>query len=67
MHKITLLLKVADLARSTFYYHVKQLERADKYAAIKQEISIVYAENRKRIGYRRVTLELQILNLLSLE
>lgn len=58
MHKITLLLKVADLARSTFYYHVKQLERADKYAAIKQEISIVYAENRKRIGYRRVTLEL---------
>lgn len=57
-HKITLLLKVAGIARSTYYYHTKQLEKPDKYAAVKQEITAIYEENRKRVGYRRITLEL---------
>lgn len=58
IHKITILLEVAGIARSTFYYHVKQMERPDKYAVIKQEISAIYEENRRRVGYRRITLEL---------
>lgn len=57
-HKITLLLDVAGMARSTYYYHVKQLKKPDKYAAAKQEITTIYEENRKRVGYRRITLEL---------
>lgn len=58
IHKITILLEVAGIARSTFYYHVKQMEKPDKYAVIKQEISAIYEENRRRVGYRRITLEL---------
>lgn len=58
IHKITILLEVAGIARSTFYYHVKQMEKPDKYAVIKQEISMIYEENRRRVGYRRITLEL---------
>ena len=58
VHKITLLLEIAGIARSTFYYHVKQMEKPDKYAVIKQEISEIYEENYKRVGYRRITMEL---------
>lgn len=58
-HKITILLAVADISRSTYYYHVKQMDKPDKYATVKQEITVIYEENRKRVGYRRVTLELR--------
>lgn len=59
VHKITLLLEIAGLARSTYYYHTKQLEKPDKYMAVKEEIAVIYEENRQRVGYRRITLELQ--------
>lgn len=58
MHKIAVLLEVAGIARSTYYYHAKQMEKPDKYAIIKQEVSAIYEENRRRVGYRRITLEL---------
>lgn len=38
---------------------MKQLAKPDKYAAVKQEIMTIYEENRKRVGYRRITLELR--------
>ena len=53
-----MLLEVAGLARSTFYYHIKRLDLPDKYAIIKSAIGSIYEENRKRVGYRRITLEL---------
>lgn len=58
-HPLSVLLSVAGLARATFYYHMKQLSKPDKYAEVKQAITTVYAENRKRIGYRRITSELR--------
>ena len=59
MHNLSVLLAVAGLARATYYYHVKQLSQPDKYAAVKQSIAEIYEENRKRVGYRRITLELR--------
>lgn len=53
-----MLLKIAKLPRATYYYHTKQAGRADKYADIKKEIVTIYEENKKRVGYRRITLEL---------
>jgi len=47
------------LARATYYYHVKELAKPDKYAEVKQAITAIYEENRKRVGYRRITLELR--------
>lgn len=57
-HKITYLVQAAGIPRSTYYYYAKQAEKPDKYVQIKDEIAAIYAENRQRVGYRRITLEL---------
>lgn len=56
--KISLLIKVSGLPRSTYYYYAKRRTEPDKYSEIKEEITAIYTENRERIGYRRITLEL---------
>ncbi len=52
---MTLLLEIAQLPRATFYYHCKRMQKADKYAQAKAEISTIYHENKGRYGYRRIT------------
>lgn len=52
---ITGLLKVAGLARSTFYYQQGALKLADKYADLKAEIRAIYEQHKGRYGYRRIT------------
>ena len=47
------------MPRSTYYYYLKQLDKVDKYAQIKEEIKAIYHENKGRYGYRRITLELK--------
>ena len=37
---------------------MKQMEKPDKYASLKEEILAIYHENQGRYGYRRITLEL---------
>ena len=54
-----MLLSIAHLARATFYYHLKQMNKADKYDTVKTTITEIYHENRGRYGYRRITAELQ--------
>lgn len=56
--KVDILLEVAHLARATHYYHEKQLEKADKYGDVKEEIVVIFHENKGRYGYRRITTEL---------
>ena len=53
------LLKLAEMSRSTFYYHLKQSKKEDKYKEIKEEIFSIFHENKGRYGYRRITLELK--------
>ena len=53
------LLKLAEMPRSTFYYHLKQSKKIDKYKKIKEEIFSIFHENKGRYGYRRITLELR--------
>lgn len=45
------------MKRATYYYCIK--ERPDKYAAMRQEITRIFEENKGRYGYRRVYLELR--------
>ena len=54
-HKLSTLLKIAGLARSTFYYQVNVLEAPDRYAALKSRIRKIYNRHKGRYGYRRVT------------
>ena len=58
-HALSILLSIAQLPRATFYYHLKQMQREDKYASVKEEIAAIYHENRGRYGYRRITAELR--------
>lgn len=46
------------MARSTYYYRLKQSKKLDKHHKVKEEISAIYHENQGRYGYRRITLEL---------
>ena len=53
------LLKIIRLARSTYYYHLKQLDQTDKNQTIKAEIQAIFTEHKGNYGYRRITLELR--------
>ena len=55
---MAVLLKIAQMARSTYYYYLKQINKEDKYKKIKEEITVIYHENKGRYGYRRITMEL---------
>ena len=56
IYKLTALLQLAEMPRSTYYYYVKQSKKADKYETIKEKITTIYHENQGRYGYRRITL-----------
>lgn len=46
------------MPRSSFYFYLKQMQRPDKYAELKDVIRQIFTENKGRYGYRRITLEL---------
>ena len=60
---LAILLEIAQLPRATFYYHLKRMNRTDKYEAAKAEITAIYHENKGRYGYRRITTELHSRNI----
>ena len=49
------LLKLAGLARSTFYYQCKASQKTDTHAQLKARIRSVFEQHRGRYGYRRIT------------
>ena len=53
------LLEIAGLARSTYYYQLKVLGAADKFASLKASIQSIQDRHRGRYGYRRVTATLR--------
>lgn len=57
-HKVSLLVEISGLSRSTYYYYVKRRTDNDKYSEIKDQITAIYHENKGRYGYRRITIEL---------
>ena len=51
-------LDIAQLPRTTYYYHVKRQTAPDKYLSAKTGIAAIYNMNKDRYGYRRFTTEL---------
>ncbi|CWL41786.1 degenerate transposase (orf2) [Streptococcus pneumoniae] len=43
---LDLLLKAIKLARSTYYYHLKQLDKPDKDQELKAEIQSIFIEHK---------------------
>ncbi len=60
-HKIGLLIDIAGIPRSTYYYYSKPFEnpKPDKNAKIKEEIRKIFKDSRECYGYRRITKELK--------
>ena len=54
-----LLLELRQMARSTFYYHLRQSKKEDKYKEEKEMRSTIFHKHKGRYGYRRITLELR--------
>lgn len=52
------LLKLSGIARSTYYYHIKQQDK-DKYAGEKADIVDIFDKNKGIYGYRRITEQLK--------
>ncbi len=48
------MLQLSGIARSTFYYYLKQKD-VDKYECEKAEITKLFNQNKGRYGYRRIT------------
>jgi putative transposase len=57
-HRLGVLLQVAGLARSTFFYHQTRLARPDLQADLKAAVRDVFKKNKGRYGHRRVHHEL---------
>jgi putative transposase len=58
-YDLAILLNCLHMARSSFYYYVKQLGNADKYIEVKALIQSLYHKHKGRLGYRRITLLLR--------
>lgn len=58
-HRVAVLLRIAQLPRSTFYYQIKAVEVVDKCVDLKARIRAIYRHHKGRYGYRRITAELR--------
>ncbi|VLP99826.1 IS3-Spn1, transposase [Streptococcus pneumoniae] len=56
---LDILLKAIKLARWTYYYHLKQLDKTDKDQELKAEIQSIFIEHKGNYAYRQVHLELR--------
>ena len=55
---LPVLLQVAGLARSTFFYHQARLQASDPKEALKAALTGIFTKNHGRYGHRRIHLEL---------
>lgn len=59
VYPLPMLLSIAGLARSTFFYHQKRFDqKPDRYEHVKELIKDIAAKTRRRYGHRRVRTEL---------
>lgn len=58
-HKLGVLLLIAGLPRSTYYWHVKSDDRGARYESELQRIAALFHYHKGRYGYRRITLALR--------
>ena len=56
---LEILLRIIKLARSTYYYQLKQLDKSDKNHDIKAEIQAIFTEHKGNYGHRRMTFKLR--------
>lgn len=58
-YPLPVLLEVAGMARSSYYYHSGRMRKPDKYKQVKRLINRIFQKHQKRYGYRRITVSLR--------
>lgn len=58
VHALDDLLAAAQMARSTYYYHLARLDAPDRHAFLKAVIVTVFFAKKRRYGHRRIWLHL---------
>ena len=53
------MLQVVGIPEATYHYHVKNLDREDPNAELKELITDLFKEFHERYGYKRITKELK--------
>lgn len=53
-YKLSQLLSVVNIPKSSYCYHKKQLALPDKYKDVRAKIITIFEENKRRYGYRRI-------------
>ena len=53
------MLEIKQMARASFYYHLKRLRTPDKYTLLRERIISIYHKHKGRYGYRRIVMELR--------
>lgn len=56
---LRLMLEVAGMARSTYYYHLGRIDRPDRHQGVIQQLKKLYELHKGRYGYRRLTAALR--------
>lgn len=59
-HPLSVMLPIAGMARSTYYYRLSHQER-DKYVSEKRAILKIYEQSGRTYGYRRITMAMRSL------
>lgn len=59
MFDLSVLLGVAGMARSSFYYCIKCSGTDDKYGVVRNRLNALYNQHKGRYGYRRMLLQLK--------
>lgn len=59
MFDLSVLLEVAGMARSSFYYCMKCNSTDDKYRVVRDRLNVLYKQHKGRYGYRRMLLQLK--------
>ena len=58
-YPLKILLEITNIKRSTYYFHLKKKDMDLKNRDIINKIKEIFYENKRRYGYRRITLELR--------
>ena len=58
-YPLKILLKISTIAKATYYFYINKKDKDLKNQDIIEKIKEIFHENKKRYGYRRITLELK--------
>jgi len=67
MYKLTQLLKIINIPKSSYCYHKKQLALPDKYSDERAQIIDLFEKNKRRYGYRRIRAALKNIGIILSE